>query len=460
MADPKHISNTDFLNRDIGVQCKEHSLSSYEHIYLIHRQSNVRKWVLGTMIGILVVLFLPWTQNIRARGSVTTLRQEQRPQEIPTIIPGKVAKWYVKEGDFVSAGDTIIQMTEIKDDYLDPELLARTKEQIDAKSQAVESYKQKTETTLTQIEALKLGLDLKVRDMDNKIAQQEMKIRADSMDLLAANNDLNIKTQQYKRQRAMYDSGLASLVQLEQRNQAYQESLAKQQSADIKFGNSKQEYLRLQIERSGEIQQYLEKISKAEGDRFTALSQSQTGQGEIAKLRNAYSNYSVRAGLYTITAPQSGQIVKAKKAGIGEILKDGEIIVEIVPGEIDYAIEMFVRPVDLPLLSRGQKVRLLFDGFPAIVFSGWPQASYGTFGGEVAVVENSVSDNGKFRVLIREDTLDKAWPRQLMMGTGAQGIALLKNVPIWYELWRNINGFPPDYYKPEETGQVAKEGKK
>jgi hypothetical protein len=148
-------------------------------------------------------------------------------------------------------------------------------------------------------------------------------------------------------------------------------------------------------------------------------------------------------------------VVQAKKAGIGEILKEGEIVVEIVPTEVEYAVEMYVRPVDLPLVSKGQRVRFLFDGFPAIVFSGWPQASYGTFEGEVTAVESSVNDNGKFRVLVKESPGLKPWPKQLMMGTGAMGIALLKDVPIWYELWRNINGFPPDYYKPQ-TGEAGK----
>ena len=452
--------STDFLNKDMEQQCLDHNLKAYDNIYLIRRRSNVRKWVIGTFIAIMVILFLPWTQNIRARGSVTTLRQEQRPQEMQTIIPGRVLKWHVKEGDFVSKGDTIIQITEIKDDYLDPNLILRTKEQLAAKSQAVESYKSKTETAGQQIDALKQGMNLKISDMNNKINQQLQKIKSDSMDLLAAMNDLNIKSEQFRRQKVMFDSGLASLVQLEQRNQAFQESSAKKTSAEIKFNNARQEYFRLQIERNGEIQQYLEKISKAEGDRYQAISLIQIGEGEIAKLENQFTNYTIRNGLYTITAPQSGQIVRAKKAGIGEILKDGEMIVEIVPSDIDYAIEMFVRPVDLPLLARGQKVRLLFDGFPAIVFSGWPEASYGTFGGEVAVIESAVNSNGLFRVLIKQDTADKAWPPQLMMGTGAMGIALLKDVPVWYELWRNINGFPPDYYKPQVDGKKTTEEKK
>ena len=420
----------------------------------------MHKWLLGTFLVVTVILFLPWTQNIRARGMVTTLKQEQRPQDIPTIISGRVVKWHVKEGDFVKKGDTIIQIAEIKDDYLDPKLLQRTKEQLTAKAQAVESYKSKTGTAAQQVEALKQGLDLKINDMNNKINQQVQKIRSDSMDMLAAINDLNIKNEQFRRQKVMYDSGLVSLVQLEQRNQAFQESSAKKTSAEIKFNNARQEYFRLQIERNGEIQQYLEKISKAEGDRFQVISQIQTAEGEIAKLENQYSNYTIRSGLYTITAPQTGQIVRAEKAGIGEILKDGEMIVEIVPSEIDYAIEMFVRPVDLPLLARGQKVRLLFDGFPAIVFSGWPEASYGTFGGEIAAIENSLSSNGAYRVLIKEDSSDKKWPIQLMMGTGAQGIALLKDVPIWYELWRNINGFPPEYYRPKEDKNKSDSDKK
>ena len=129
------------------------------------------------------------------------------------------------------------------------------------------------------------------------------------------------------------------------------------------------------------------------------------------------------------------------------------MIAEIVPDKIQYAVEMFIRPLDLPLIKPGQKVRLLFDGFPAIVFSGWPAASSGTFAGEITAVESNVSNNGKFRLLIKEDANKKPWPKELKMGTGAQGIALLNDVPVWYELWRNINGFPPDYYSHEETKQ-------
>jgi multidrug efflux pump subunit AcrA (membrane-fusion protein) len=371
---------------------------------------------LEVFLFLLILLFIPWTQNIRSVGSVTTLRQEQRPQELHSIIPGKVVKWHVKEGDYVQAGDTILQLSEIKDDYLDPNLLGRTQEQLSAKQLSIENYKSKANTADMQVSALTQGRELKISQIENKMRQQQMKIQSDSMEMLAAKNDYTIAVEQFRRQKNMYDSGLVSLTQLEQRNISFQNANAKKTSAEIKYLNAKQELVILQIELNGAVQDYNEKISKATGDKFQSLSQIATGEGDVSKLQNQYMNYDIRSKLYFILAPQSGQITKAKTAGIGEILKDGEMIVEIVPDQVEYAVEIFVRPVDLPLLEKGQKVRFMFDGFPAIVFSGWPRASSGTFGGEIAAVENSVSNNGKFRVLVAEDKKDKPWPKALANG--------------------------------------------
>ncbi len=424
------------------------NLKAYTSIYRYNKNSRIKYWLLGFLLALLAVLFLPWTQNIRARGIVTTLRQEQRPQELNSIIPGKILKWYVKEGDLVKAGDTILQIGEVKDDYLDPDLVNRTSEQLGAKKMTIEYYKNKVTATQTQIGALGNNRLLKQTQLENKIQQLKLKLQSDSIETIAASNDYKIATQQYKRQQAMYDSGLVSLTQLEQRNQVFQNALSKKISAENKIGSTRQDLLIARIEMDAINQDYVEKVSKAQGDQFQSLSQIAGGQGDVAKLQNQYSNYNIRSGMYFITAPQAGQITKAKKAGIGEIIKDGEMLVEIVPDKIDYAVELFVEPMDLPLVTINQKVRFIFDGFPAIVFSGWPSASYGTFSGEVVAIENSVSSNGKFRVLIRDDMgYKKRWPLALKIGAGTQGIALLKDVPVWYELWRNINGFPPDFYK-------------
>ncbi len=422
-------------------------MKAYNNIYQIEKENRITRVFVILLIVMVVILFLPWTQNIRARGSITTLQQEQRRQEVNTIIAGKVVKWWVKEGDAINAGDTIMQLSEVKVEYLDPQLLEKTRAQIQAKAAAIEGYTRKGEMASKQERALAELQLIKLDQLKIKQQQLQLKLISDSIELVAQINELQVTKRQIDAAKNMLDSGVISLVDFERRKVNYQNAFAKKTAAENKYAQSKQETLTLLFEQSSILQDYNDKIAKVNGDKFTASADQAVGMGDLAKLENNYANYDVRNKLYYIIAPQTGQITKAKKAGIGEYVKEGEMIVEIVPKDIKYAVELFVEPMDLPLISKGQKVRFIFDGFPAIVFSGWPNSSYGTFGGVITVIENGISDNGKFRVLVSEDSSDGPWPKQLKFGGGANGIALLKDVSIGYELWRNINGFPPEYYQ-------------
>jgi len=119
-----------------------------------------------------------------------------------------------------------------------------------------------------------------------------------------------------------------------------------------------------------------------------------------------------------------------------------------------------LRPIDLPLIHLNEKVRVQFDGWPAIVFSGWPNVSYGTYGAKVVAIENFISTNGKYRILLAPDETDHKWPEAIRIGSGARTIALLEDVPIWFELWRQINSFPPNYYNPENSTQLKSKDSK
>lgn len=422
-------------------------LKSLENIYHINKKSNVAKWFLFTFLAFVFIMFLPWTQNIKTQGNVNTLFQEQRPQKLNSPIPGRIIKWYVKNGDVVKKGDTILQISEIKDDYLDPLLVERTQEQVQAKKGVRDYYNAKISTTENQIAAISTAKDLKLNQIKIKIAQLQNKLKAEQAELTAVNNELKIAQDQLNRQNKMYEEGLVSLTQLQQRNVSYQNALAKKTSAENKLAQTQQEIAAQNIEQNAVIQEYTEKLSKTEGDRFQSMGQVAGSTGDIAKLENQVATYKVRKGLYYILAAQDGQITQLTKAGIGEIVKDAETIGIIVPKKIDYIAEIYVKPVDLPLIRENQKVMLIFDGFPAIVFSGWPNSSYGTFSGKIIAIENSISENGLFKAIVAEDKTQKRWPPNMKIGTGASGIAILNDVPIWYEIWRNINGFPPDYYQ-------------
>lgn len=435
----------------------EKKASVMNSIFLIHKKTYVKYWFAGIGLALLLFLFLPWTQNIRGTGRVTTLFQEQRPQELNSVLPGRIVKWYVKEGDLVKTGDTILELSEVKAEYLDPNILSRTAEQINAKESSANNYALKADAAQNQINALEQTNRLKIQETNNKIRQQELKVESERADWIATQTDAKIANQQLTRNQELYNQGLISLTELEEKQNKYQATKSKETVGQIKYENAKQDLSRLKIELVRVQQEYAEKIAKTQSDRFQSMSQVATTQGEIAKLKNQYNTYDERRKLYIVRAPQDGQITDARVSGIGEVIKEGEHIVTIVPEKLKYTVELFVKPLDVPLIQRGQKVSFLFDGFPAIVFSGWPGASYGIFRGEVLTVENNTNNDGFYRVLVIEDEAsNKPWPKELRIGTGAKGIALLNNVPIWYELWRNINGFPPDYYNNNKTKRNEK----
>ncbi len=399
-----------------------------------------------SIIG-LIVLFLPWTQNISGSGAVTTLKPNQRPQTVQSLISGRIEKWYVKEGDFVKKGDTILFISEIKEDYLDPNLLSITKNQMDAKKMSAQSYSGKVTTLSSQIQAIENEKRLKMQQAQNKIRQALFKIKSDSIDVIAAKTQVKIANTQFNRSVQLNKEGLKPLTDLEEKRLKLQDAEAKIITQENKLLASRNELINAQIEINRISAEYTDKASKARSDQFTALSNQYDTNAQVNKLENQYVNYSIRNGMYYIKAPQDGYINRALQSGIGENIKDGTSIASIMPSNYEIAVETYISPIDLPLVRRGEKVRVWFDGWPTIVFSGWPNMSYGTFGGKIVAIENFISENGKYRVLIAPDEKEAKWPKQLSIGAGAQTIALLDIVPIWFEVWRTLNGFPPNYYQ-------------
>ncbi|MFD0798966.1 HlyD family secretion protein [Maribacter chungangensis] len=405
-----------------------------------------------------IILFLPWTQNVSGEGFLTTLRPDQRPQTIQSPIPGRIERWYVQEGDYVKKGDTILFISEIKNEYFDPMLVERTGDQIRAKSASVVSYEGKVGALNNQIIALGRERELKLEQARNKLLQSKLKVQSDSIDLEAAKTNIQIAQRQFERTEQLESEGLKAVTDVEEKRLKLQETQAKLISQENKLLAAKNEVINAEVEINRVRASYTDKISKAQSDMFTAQSNQFNSEAQVTKLENEKTNYEIRNQMYYIRAPQNGFINRAIQGGIGETFKEGDRLVGIMPSDYQMAVETFVSPIDLPLMHLGEKVRIWFDGWPAIVFSGWPNVSYGTYGGKVVAIETFISDNGKYRVLLAPDEEDNAWPKDIRVGSGAKTIALLEDVPIWFELWRQLNGFPPNYYQPE--GAQAKPVKK
>lgn len=413
--------------------------------------------VLYAIGGILfILLFLPWTQNIRSNAKVTALKPNQRPQTIHSIIPGRIEKWYVQEGQFVKQGDTILFISETKEEYLDPNLVANTEQQLKSKEFAVRSYMEKIKANDSQIDALIGSKKLKYEQALNKLIQVKLKIQSDSIEVSAAKLNYKVAKDQLVRMEELYKEGLKSLTDLESRKMKLQETQSKVISQENKYISTKNELINAKIELQSINAEYNDKIAKSESEKFASLSNMYDAEATVSKLQNQFTNYSIRSGMYFILAPQDGYITKAIQSGIGELIKEGSEIISIMPSDYELAVEMYVNPMDIPLLEKGQHVQIQFDGWPSVIFSGWPGISYGTYGGEVVAIDNFISENGKYRVLVSHDKNYQVWPKEIRLGAGANTLTLLKEVPVWYELWRQINGFPPDYYKNDNKNDKSK----
>ncbi|RZM27078.1 MAG: HlyD family efflux transporter periplasmic adaptor subunit [Pedobacter sp.] len=415
------------------------------------------------IIGIFffILLFLPYRQTIPGKGTVSALRPEDRPQTIQNQIGGRIEHWAVREGQEVKKGDTILLISETTQSYFDPQLPERLNEQLEAKRGSETAAVQKIDATNAQMRAMTNGLRFQLQAAENKVRQAKNYVSIDSADLLAVQKFYETTKSRLERYEAGYKNGLFSLTDIETRRLKLQEDNAKVISQQNKLSNSRQNLLNSTIELDNIRAKYQESISKAQSDLSTAVSSRATAQGDIAKLRNDISNISIRRGWYVVRAPQDGFIVKTLKAGIGENIKEGESVATLQPKSPLVAVELYVSAMDVPLILDTSDVRLQFEGWPSVQFSGWPSVAVGTFAGKVFSIDRVSSAGGKYRLLVSQTnpvpTKDEPWPPQLRQGSGVYGRVILRSVPLWYEIWRQLNGFPPSLEKePVVTDKQTK----
>lgn len=419
------------------------------------RSKIVRYLWIGLLLIGCIAMLVPWTQTVRAKGEVIGRDPSQRPMEVQSLIAGKVHKWYVKEGDHVRKGDTLLLLTEVQEKYFDPQLLERTRSQMDAKWQSVQAYADKAGALADQGMTLEQLRELKLAQAENYIRQTQLKLQADSTAFEASRVQYDIAKVQFERAEKLYAQGLKSLIDLEDKKQKLQDAQAKKVSAENAYLSSKAALTNAFIEKTSVENEYQEKLLKTRSEQLGTMSGFYDADAALTKLENEFTNLEIRNGQYCVRADQDGYVTRIIQQGVGGIIKANDVLLTIMPAAYDLGVELYVAPVDLPLLQKGQEVQLFFDGIPSIVFSGWPDASYGVFTGTVVAIDQYISDNGQYRLIVFPKEDEKKWPEQLRIGAGSQAMVLLNDVPVWYEVWRRFNGFPPNFY----TSSTAEEKK-
>lgn len=404
------------------------------------------------LFGPALALFAPWQQNVPGAGQVAAFTPLDRPQIVQAPIKGRVVEVHVIEGQIVTKGQELIRMVDV-----DPQKLGALQAKIDNNVEEQAATLRQIDVLGTQVGALESARDQTVAAAGYKIDGARFKQSAAEQQKAAAEAMLEPAIQERDRIKPLVPRVIAELKLIEAEAKVL-DAVAKVAKAEA------------------DIQAARADIATAERERDKALEEAnakiQEVQAKIEDLRGKLENLRAKAQdlgsefrqqeSQVIPAPLDGRVFRLSVVPESSIVKEGEPMLEIVPDTGRPAVELWVRGVDAPLIEAGRKVRLQFEGWPAIQFVGWPAVAVGTFGGVVSLVDPTDSGNGRFRLLIVPDPEDEPWPseRWLRQGVRAKGWVLLNEVPLWFELWRQLNGFPPVVALTEPDAETSSGEKK
>jgi multidrug efflux pump subunit AcrA (membrane-fusion protein) len=372
---------------------------------------------------VLFLIFVPWQQNITGNGKITSFVPGIRPQTIDAQITGRVVRWNINEGMSVKAGDTIAILQDLNINFMDNDFMEK-----------IERVREKTVN----------AQDMAVQTARQRTIQAEQRELAGKAALANAVIEIQTSRIRFKRAEDLTKEGLASQREMETALLNVQKAQADSIRSETALESARRDVEAAKNEENRVIQQ---------------------ADAIVAEIELRVANARKRGGASVITAPIDGFVVRIAEVGAGQTVKEGEMLAMLVPtaGAIDQAVEAFISSRDAAIVDVGRPVRIQFSGFPAFVFNpGWENFTMNTFGGRVAVIDAVDDGSGYYRVLVVPDSTQKQgkWPssRYLRQGTPASSWILLNEVPIGFEIWRQLNGFPP--VLPHKIGAAKKDSKK
>ncbi len=392
----------------------------------------------------LVILFLamagglavvPWQQSVSGNGRVIALTPIERQQTVSSPVDGRVVKWHVIEGSKVKAGDPIV---EIADN--DPDVIERLRSELFSAREREQSLGDRLIGLRSSRESALEAAESRITMASERVEAAERGLDAAQATLVAARLNLDRQTQLLAR-------GLTPTRSVEVARAENDRAVAEVARAVNALNAARADQTAIEADRMKVEADYKAQMEDANATRASATASLRPIETRLA-----------RQTTQDIRAPRDGVILRLLAQPGSEVLKAGQAVAVLVPETDSNVVELWVKGNDMPLLHVGDPVRLQFEGWPAIQFVGWPSVAVGTFGGEVLLVDATDDGTGKFRLLVAPDAKDEAWPpkQYLRQGVRANGWVLLKQVPLWFELWRQFNGFPPTSAKGPVTVSEVK----
>jgi membrane fusion protein, adhesin transport system len=393
--------------------------------------------VFGSLFGVaaLSLVLVPWQQSAAGQGRVVAYAPLERQQTVEAPIEGRVVKFWVRDGSHVRASEPLL---EISDN--DPQIITRLRQERDAVQSRLAAAREREAAVASRIGQLTAARESAVAAGTSRVRMAQDRVRSARQVVQATEASARTAVLNSDRQRALIAEGLAStrtgeLAELDRVRSSTEVDRAR---AALSAAQSEESALQSDLLRLGS--EGYARMDDARASRASALSEIASATGELARIEVRLA----RQATQLVVAPRDGTVLRLIAATGGEQVKAGDPLLVFVPDTDARAVELWVDGNDVPLLADGARVRLQFEGWPALQFTGWPTLAYGTFGGRIAFVDSSDNGQGKFRVLVVPEP-GARWPtgRYLRQGVRANGWVLLNRVRLGWELWRQFNGFPP-----------------
>jgi len=435
-----------------------HPSSTWEadvHLPVLHEVTTPRghrtlsRLLVALVVWLLVVLAVtPWQQSADGEGKVIAFTPLERQQVIEAPIDGRVVQWHVREGSRVKAGEALVDIADN-----DPELMNRLRGERDTVKLSVALAKERVATLEGRIAMLEDMRRSAVAAAAARVRVASQRVKASEQALEASRAASGTSKLNVERQRGLVKEGLVSnraveLAELEftRAGTDVERASAAMLGARSEESAAQSERLRVESEREAAVEEARAALASAQSDIARAT-------GELYRVEVRLS----RQEAQSVVANRDGVVQRLLTVDGNQMVKSGDKLLILVPDTRDRAVEVWVSGNDAPLVSPGRRVRLQFEGWPALQFSGWPSVAVGTFGARVAFVDPSDDGKGKFRVVIVPDE-GEPWPdaRYLRQGVRAHAWVLLDQVRLGYELWRQFNGFPPTVAQPVDGDEKAK----
>jgi multidrug resistance efflux pump len=399
------------------------------------------------LLFLLIIAFVPWTQTITVTGQLSAYTPYDRPQNVEAQITGRIKKWHIFEGVRVKQGDLILELDDYDPNFMSPDLLSLLEQRRKALTESRQAALARAEQLDKRIKEMQNLVKAAVPSAQARVIEAENKVREayqriEAAKIAAATAELNVD-----RHKQLAEQGLVSQRELEMTIQAAIATKADLTGAQANLKAAEQGMKALSFGRDQISAEVLQRLLDAEAARDASVGEAAKATDQLADISLRMSNAEQRRAASRILAPVDGTVVRMTQAGAGETVRPGETLVSISPASADKAVEMTADGIDAPLLNVGRKVKILFYGIPAIPLPAWPELMAGTYVGEIKVIDQLDDGKGNFRFWVVPDPAEKPWPPQehVRQGTKVMGWVILNRVPLWYEIWRRFNLFPPDY---------------